>query len=73
LNRLAEDEPRSWRYPFFVHKRHPELGAELAQAAGCSPTTMELIRRHQEPLAKNPLSTHEDELLAALQEANGVN
>ncbi len=73
LDRLAEDEPRSWRYPFFVHQHHPELGAELAQAAGCSPTTVELIRRHQETLASNPFRSREDKLLAALQEADGVN
>jgi hypothetical protein len=71
--RLASDEPCSWRYPFFIHHHHPELGAQLAQAAGCSPTTVELIRRHQEPRASNPLGTRQDELLAALQEADGVN
>jgi len=70
---LASDEPRSWRYPFFVHQHHPELGAQLAQAAGCSPATVALIRRHQEPPASNPLKTHQDKLLAALQEADGVN
>ena len=70
---LALDEPRSWRYPFFVHQHHPELGAELAQATGCSPVTVELIRRHQEPSASSPLRTRQDELLAALQEADGVN
>ena len=73
LDRLAEDVPRSWRYLFFVHQHHPELGAELAQAAGCSPTTVELIRRHQQPPASSPLRTRQDELLAALQEADGVN
>jgi hypothetical protein len=72
LDRLAEEKPRSWRYPFFVHQHHPELGAKLAQAAGCSPITVELIRRHQEPLANNPCRTHQDRLLAALQEADGV-
>lgn len=73
LDRLALDEPRSWRYPFFVHQRHPKLGAELAQAAGCSPATVALIRRHQEPPASDPLTTRQDKLLAALQEADGVN
>lgn len=72
LDRLARQELRSWRHPFFVHQHHPELGAKLAQAAGCSPTTVELIRRHQEPFANNPLRTHQDRLLAALQEADGV-
>jgi hypothetical protein len=73
LERLAREEPRSWRYPFFVYQHHPELGAELAQAAGCSPTTVELIRRHQESPASNLLRTRHDKLLAALQEADGVN
>lgn len=73
LDRLAADEPRGWRYPFFVHQHHPELGAKWAQAAGCSPVTVELIRRHQEPSISNPLRTRQDELLAALQEADGVN
>ena len=73
LDRLAREEAHSWRYPFFVHQQHPQSGAELAQATGCSPITVELIRRHQEPLADNPLRTYRDELLAALQEADGVN
>ena len=73
LDLLASDEPRSWRYTFFVHLQHPELGAQLAQAAGCSPSTVELIRRHQEPSDSSPFRTRQDELLAALQEADGVN
>ena len=72
LDRLASEEPRSWRYPFLIHQQHPKLGAELAQAAGCSRATVELIRRHQEPLANNLFRTHRDELLAALQEADEV-
>jgi hypothetical protein len=73
LDRLALNEPRSWRYPFFVHQQHPELGAQLAQAAGCSPATVELIRHHQQPPVNSPPITHQDRLLAALQEADGVN
>ncbi|HID87410.1 MAG TPA: HD domain-containing protein [Anaerolineae bacterium] len=73
LDRLARGETDSWRYPFYVHQHHPELGAELVRAVGCSSTTVELIRRHQEPLASNPPRTHQDKLLAALQEADGVN
>jgi hypothetical protein len=72
LDRLASGEPCRWRYHFFVHQHHPELGAELAQAAGCSPITIELIRRHQEPFSDNPFRTPQDKLLAALQEADGV-
>jgi len=73
LDRLALDEPRSWRYPFFVHQHHPELGAELAQAAGCTLVTVELIRRHQESSASSPIRTHQDKLLAALQKADRAN
>jgi len=73
LDWLAREEPGSWCYPFYVHLHHPELGAELARAVGCSPITVELIRRHQEPLASNPPGTHQDRLLMALQEADGVN
>jgi hypothetical protein len=36
------------RYPFWVLANHPQLGAELAAAAGCDPLAMTLIRRHQE-------------------------
>jgi hypothetical protein len=73
LDRLASDEPRSWRYPFFVHQQHPELGAELALSVGCSPATIDLIRRHQQSSADRATSSYQDELLAALQEADGVN
>lgn len=73
LDMLACEDPGSWRYPFFIHQQHPELGATLAQAAGCSPITVELIRRHQEPHINNPPRTYQEELLAALQEADGVN
>lgn len=70
LNRLAKGDSRSWRYPFFVHLCHPQRGAEMARAAGCSPTTVELIRRHHDP-ASNPRRTRLDELLMALQEIDG--
>lgn len=32
--------------PFVVKARHAEWGAALAEAAGCSPTTIALIRHH---------------------------
>jgi hypothetical protein len=44
----AEALPSGWRRPFAVHARHPGIGARWAQAAGCSPLTVALIRRHHE-------------------------
>ena len=38
----------SLRYPFWAHANHPQLGAEMAAAAGCDPLAVTLIRRHQE-------------------------
>ena len=36
------------RYPFWVHVNHPQMGAEMAAAAGCDPLAVTLIRRHQD-------------------------
>ena len=41
----AHSDPR---YPFWAHANHPQLGAEMAAAAGCDPLAVTLIRRHQE-------------------------
>ena len=72
LERLSRGEARGWRAGFVIHHRHPELGAVRAEAAGCSPLTVALIRRHQDPPAANPGRTEEDRLLVALQQADGV-
>jgi len=46
--RLAQEtEPGHWRYPFFAHRLHPEIGARWAEQAGCSPLTVWLIAHHQ--------------------------
>jgi hypothetical protein len=60
-----------WQRGFVTNQLHPELGAQWAEEAGCSPTTVALIRRHQDPvtLVENDL----DQLLADLQWADGVN
>jgi hypothetical protein len=60
-----------WRRGFVVHRLHPELGAHWACEAGCSPTTVALIRRHQEPI--ETINCDEDRLLALLQRADEVN
>jgi hypothetical protein len=58
--------------PFIVAARHPEWGADLAEQAGASPNTVELIRRHHESLPPKPGSQIEH-LLAALQAADDNN
>lgn len=66
---IARNEPTNWRYPFYLLLHHPEQGARLAQAAGCSAVTVELIRRHQDRLASAPANETE-RLLALLQAAD---
>lgn len=60
-----------WRKGFVVNREHPVLGAHWTAEAGCSPTTVALIRRHQEPVRS--VGNDEDRLLALLQWADGVN
>lgn len=67
------DSPQGWRRPLIVHAHHPEIGARWAEEAGCSPLTIALIRRHQRKLtADSPLVSEEDQLLALLQAADGL-
>lgn len=68
FERLGQERPGSWRYPFFVQQHHAAMGAELARQAGCSVVTVELIRRHEDPPDQV-----DDHLLAALQGADCVN
>lgn len=69
VQQVARDAPNEWRYPFYVHLHHPEQGARLAQAAGCSALTVELIQRHQDKLTGAPANETE-RLLALLQAAD---
>ncbi len=73
LERLGRDGAQDWRAGFVIHRRHPELGAELARAAGCSPLTVFLIRHHQDTITDDLVEPEEARLLAALQQADGVN
>lgn len=68
LERLGRDEPGSWRQAFYVQQHHAALGAELARQAGCSTTTVDMIRRHEDPPERT-----DDPLLAALQAVDGMN
>lgn len=69
LDRLSAGDPRGWRRPFVLYRRHAEIGAEWAAQAGCSPLTVALIRRHHDPLGSP--DSEEDRLLALLQQADG--
>jgi hypothetical protein len=75
LNWLARDASHAtaprWRSGFVINRLHPEVGARWAAKAGCSSTTVALIRRHQERVAA--VECELDRLLAALQRADGVN
>jgi putative nucleotidyltransferase with HDIG domain len=60
---------KGWRRPFVIYQQHPEWGAEMALAAGCSPLTVELIRGHHD---RGGVHT-DSELLRSLQQADSVN
>jgi hypothetical protein len=60
-----------WRKGFVINRLHPELGARWAVNVGCTPTTVALIRRHQERLQS--ITSDQDRLLATLQWADGEN
>lgn len=66
------DDAGSWRYPFYVHRQHSALGAELARQAGCSPEVVWLIAHHEDR-PTTQAKRRENQLLAALQAADEVN
>lgn len=66
LHALGEEERQDWRRPFWVHLHHPEIGAELAEAAGCEELTVWLIRHHHRPAGEIP-DAHRRALLELLQ------
>ena len=68
----GQGDLNSWKRPFVVRSRHAQWGAEMAQAAGSTALTIELIRRHQDHLPQNSQST-EDEMLRLLQWADDLN
>jgi hypothetical protein len=58
-----------WRKPFAARLYHPAWGAELAAAAGSSPTVVKLIRYHQAGSGAS-FSDREARLLRLLQDAD---
>jgi len=73
LKELAEPPRTDWRYPLWTHANHPAGSAALAEAAGCSPKAVDLIRRHQEVLATSQSLTPAETLLVAFQTADDEN
>ncbi len=68
-SRWGRAEARGWKRAFAVAEQHPAWGAELAAQAGANPTTILLIRRHQDT---RPVSSRSfgDQLLIQLQLAD---
>jgi hypothetical protein len=66
--RLASDEPRSWRYPLYVHLHHAALGAAWLQKAGASAALVNLVATHEQ--AGAPLSPELAAMAQALKAAD---
>jgi hypothetical protein len=66
-NLWSEGTPGRLARPFMVAAQHPGWGADLAEQAGASSKTVDLIRRHQN---SPPI---DDPLLKALQAADSEN
>lgn len=68
--RLARPaDPGNFRYPFYVLRVHPDLGARWAEQSGCSPLAIWLIRYHEtDPDPSDPRYP----LMLALQAADAA-
>jgi hypothetical protein len=75
LVRIASADPaQGWRYSVYVHREHPRIGAEWAEAAGCTWRTCWLIRHHQDAIDSLDVQAMDERdmrLLEALQVADG--
>lgn len=67
----GQGQPEGWQRPFVIRAQHPAWGAEMAAEAGSSPTTVALIRHHQDkpPATGTPAGA----LLPLLQWADDQN
>lgn len=77
VERWGQGEPIGWKRPFVIAAQHPAWGAEMAAAAGASPMTIQLIRRHQaklpEPLEISQSTPPEEHFLLCLQMFDDLN
>ena len=64
-------EPVGWKRPFVVKMQHPAWGAQMAAAAGSSPSVIALIRRHQDEL--HDIKNEVDQMLFHLKWADDQN
>jgi hypothetical protein len=69
---VRDAEEGCWRRPFARYVEHPVIGARWAEAAGCLPMAVSIIRRHQSPVSPSS-DTLEDQLLRLLQAADDEN
>ena len=69
IERWGTGEARGWRRPFVIRAQHAAWGAQMAAAAGSSPLTVTLIRRHQDKSAASG-SGETAALLRCLQAAD---
>ncbi|MHB0856627.1 MAG: HD domain-containing protein [Anaerolineae bacterium] len=72
LARLASPDPSSWRYPYHVHLRHAELGAQLCAQVGCPPEVVALVRHHSEARLPEICGSEMAEWHAALVRADDL-
>ena len=49
----GKSELMGWKKPFVVYACHPQWGADLVQAGGGNPLVVDLIRRHQQSVARD--------------------
>jgi HD domain len=63
----SDGAPKRLHLPFVVAAHHPQWGADLAEKAGASSRTVDLIRCHQD------IPSVDDPLLAALQSTDDEN
>ncbi|HUS94488.1 MAG TPA: hypothetical protein VMZ24_04855 [Patescibacteria group bacterium] len=66
VEQWGDGDGSGWRRPFLIKKRHPDWGADYAEATSCTPLTVELIRRHQDPV-NDRLGNRESDWLSLLQ------
>ena len=68
IPRLSSPIPKDgWRYAFYVHVEHPQIGAKWAEEAGASKVACWLIASHQDKhVGPGPNLARQDELVALL-------
>lgn len=69
VTRWGQEQPQGLSKPFVVACQHPGWGADLAARTGASKLTVDLIRRHEEPVDENGTS-RTDRFLRLMQQAD---